>query len=303
MAAAPSAPIPRPAFSTVACPDWPLEQVVAAAAQFGFVGVELRSDVDQPRRFASDPALTDPLKIRRLFRHHGVAPAALATGLRFDQPVRPPVIGWAIADTDHPLRPGRRAIDLAAAIDCPLVRVFAFELTAGHSRRRVVHRIAMRLRDLADRARAAGVQVMLENGGSFCTAADLAELLDAADALSLGACYTPSVARLAGEDPLHGINVLGDRLLAVRLRDRRDGRPVPLGTGDEPCAAVVGALRDRGFQGPLIVEWDYAWIAGLPPPESVLPAAAERLWTWLARADSTRTTTPRDVPVAAWLAR
>lgn len=272
-----------PAFSTVACPEWPLERVLSAAGKWGYERVELRTFGDESTGFASDPALTGANKVRSLVREAGVEIACAATDLRFDDPIRPPVIGLVIGDQEREVRRAKDAIDLASSIECPLVRVFAFEF-GSERRSSAIRRIAARLAMVADHARNTGVRIALENGGSFPTAALLCGILDEVNNPLLGVSYSMSVAHAAGEDPVRGINVLGDRLWLARIRDLRRGRPCAIGDGDLPCRAFAAALAASGFGGPLVVEWDRAWVPGLAEPENALPGAIERLYSWAGEA-------------------
>src|SRR5690606_1814955 len=116
----------KPAFSTVACPDWTLERVFRTAAEYGYEGVELRTFGFGSTCVACDPARTATEKIQALSEETGVRIATLATGISFEAPIRPPVIGRVISDTERPQREAKRMVDLAVAINAPFVRVFGF---------------------------------------------------------------------------------------------------------------------------------------------------------------------------------
>ncbi len=267
-----------PAFSTVACPEWPLEVVAAKASEFGFLGVELRSFGDASRSFASDPALTAPEKVREVFRQRGVDIVSLATSARFDGKVNPPVIGWAISDTERPVRFAQRAVELAATIAAPLLRVFGFELPPSERRASAMDRVVTRLKKVVDAANRTGVRVAIENAGSFRTSDELIELIDAVGGPLVGAMYNVAVAHEAGEQPADGVEKLGARLLGVRVKDLRDGKPVLPGEGGTPVRAALAGLARRRFTGPVIYEWDRAWMPELAAPEVVLPRAAKLLF-------------------------
>jgi sugar phosphate isomerase/epimerase len=267
-----------PAFSTVACPSLTLEAVFELAASSGFPAVELRTFGDASRSFACDPALTAPEKTRAWAERSGVALAMLGTGRRFDAPIVPPVIGNVFGDPDRPAREAKHDVDLAASLECPLVRVFAFESPAAERPAATVERIAHRLTQLADHAHRTGVRIALENGGSFCRAAEIATIIDAVNSPLLGACLNIAVSSAAGDSPAAAINALGPRLFSVRIKDLRAGRPVPLGEGDVPLRAAIDALRARGFSGPVVFEHDAAWLPGLDAAAAALPAAARTLF-------------------------
>lgn len=272
----------KPAFSTIACPDWTLDRIADAAREYGFEAVELRTFGPASRTLAGDPALTDEAKTRRLFRSSGVEVLSLATSLAFDAPIRPPVIGLVISDHEKSVREARAAIDLAVAIECPLVRVFAFEVQPRDRRSAAVSRIASRLRAAADHARNTGVRIALENGGSFPTGAAIAEIVDRVASPLVGACYSLASAASAGEPVRHGVAALGEKLWAARVKDHRGGVPCALGQGDLPAREFVQVLAASGFAGPLVYEWDRLWLPELAPADQVLADAARTLTQWAA---------------------
>lgn len=274
----------KPAFSTLACPDWTLDRVGAAAQEYGYEAVELRTFGPASRTLACDPALSDEAKTRRAFRARGVEVLSLATSLAFDEPIRPPVIGLAIADHERPVREARRAIDLAVAMECPLVRVFGFEVPGREKRRAAIARIVRRLRAAADHARSTGVRLALENGGSFPTGADIAAVIDEVGSPQLGGCYSLGPAAAAGERPRDGLGALGERLWLARIKDAKGGRPCRLGEGELPAREMAVALAGAGYDGPLVFEWDRLWLPDLAPAEEVLPAAAAAMTGWITEA-------------------
>lgn len=271
----------KTAFSTVACPDWTLDQVAKAAAEWGFDGVELRTFGPGSTQFACDPALTAPEKVRRILSESGVDAAVVASSVGFGEPIRPALIGRVISDTERSVRDAKAAIELATKIECPLVRVFGYEYPAKEKRKSAVRRVVERLSLAADAARNTGVRLVLENGGSFNTAGEVMELIEEVGSDLVGAAYSVGVGAVADEEAAEAIGVLGDRLWVCKLRDRdEDHRPCPIGDGELHCAEAVAALAQSGFAGWLVLEWDRAWVPGLASAEAMLPAGLERVFGW-----------------------
>lgn len=267
------------AFSTVACPDLVLPAVARMAGECGYHGVELRTFGYDSREFACDPGLTDPFKLRTVFADAGVTAACIATGVSFDAPIRPPVIG-RVLDTEASVRRAKMAIEIAAQAHAPFVRVFGFEY-GREPRARALNRIVERLTLVADACRNTGVKVVLENGGDFGTSAELIEVIDRVGSPLLGACYSAAVAVQGEEDPVAGAAALGERLWIAKVKDSlADGRPCLPGDGVVPCRELITSLAGRGFEGWAVFEWDRAWIPSLAPAEQVLPEAAKRMTEW-----------------------
>ncbi|QOI99469.1 MAG: sugar phosphate isomerase/epimerase [Phycisphaeraceae bacterium] len=275
------------AFSTVACPDWTLERVASAAREGGYLGVELRTFGYGSTSSACDPALTSPAKVQGVLRGAGVELACVSSSCRFDAMVTPPVIGWVIGDPEASVREGREVVELAHGLRCGMVRVFGFEYPARERRARAIDRIAGRIWKVADIARARQVRLVVENGGSFTSAAGLLELLDAVDHPSVGAAYTFAAGALAGDTPYAAVNALGDRLMLAKLKDYRGGVPCALGDGENDAETAVRALASSGYTGWVSYEFDRAWVPGAGEHGAgdlgeVLARSAERVYGWSA---------------------
>lgn len=268
------------AFSTVAMPDWTLERVIDLAARVDVDGVELRTFGDCSDHFTPEPCLSSFPKIRSLFADAGLVPACLATSITFDAPVKPPVLGRLWTDYELPVKHTKRMIEVATQIECPMVRVFGFELPARESRRSGLRRIVDRLQLAAACARNTGVRLVIENGGSFPTAEDLAEIIDRTASPLVEAAYSPAVAQAVGEDPIDGVDLLGDRLASVKIKDFAGTTPVLIGRGEMRCQETVARLGQRGFGGWIVVEWDRMWLRQLAEPEQVIPQAVDAVAEW-----------------------
>ncbi|MDX9910791.1 MAG: sugar phosphate isomerase/epimerase family protein [Phycisphaerales bacterium] len=276
------------AFSTIACPEWTLSRVAEAAEGLDYSGVELRTFGTGSTSVASDPALTDPAKVLDVMASRGIAIASLASSVRFDEPIFPPVIGRIFGDNEKSVRACKSIVDLAAQVECPSVRVFGFALQGGESRAALVRRVVERLTLAAATARHKNVRILLESGGAFTRVSELCEVIDRVGSDRLGVAYSVALAHFAGEDASAGLDVLldryGDDRVCVKLRDYHAGDQTPLGAGDVPVEAIVRRLADRRFAGWSVVEWDRLWEAPEIDAEAALRDAAEHIARWSARA-------------------
>ena len=268
------------AFSTVACPEWTLQRVAREGEAAGFNGVELRTFGSAGAQFACEPFLTDPAKIRTMMADAGLEIVCLATGLKFDDPISPPLVGHILFDQEKSFRACKHAIDLAAQLECPFVRVFGFERQGNECRKSALARINDRLGKCLDACDRTGVRLLIENGGSFSKASDLIEILDMADNNLLVASYSVAVAAQAGDNVEAGVRLLDDRLGALKIKDFSGTSPATLGTGTVPNSAAICAARCINFKGPIVFEFDRAWNASLGDPVAALQNAAPIMHQW-----------------------
>lgn len=230
-------------------------------------------------QFACDPALSASGKVRSMFEKAGVELVSLATSVRFDEPITMPQ--RLLGDTEKSVRELKGCVDLAIALEVPYVRVFAFEEHSGVSHNTTIATISERLFKAVDYARNSGVRILLENGGSFETAAKLSELVDRVDEPGLGVSYNAAVAAASGESMANGINVLGERVVNVKIQDMKHGVPCALGEGELNPQAAIAALTAANYGGWVTFEYNRAWSTGCEEPDAVLARSAKALFGWI----------------------
>lgn len=250
--------------------------------------MELRSVGDGGlNAFGCDPAMTDAGKVRGVIERAGVDLCGVATGVRFDAPVFPPVLGHVFAARYASVREGKRMVDLAAKCGAAFVRVFAYQVPGspapgvpGDTRWSALKRICSRLSMVCDHARNRDLRVLIENGGDFASFIDLVKIIETVGSPLLGACYDAAAGAASGDCPTEAVRALGPRLMMARVRDARGGTPCRLGQGGVPVKELVGALASSGSDAWVVYEWERAWLRSLAGAETVLPEAARLLHEW-----------------------
>lgn len=256
-------------FSTVACPTWPAGRVLDAVREFGYDGIELRTLGPGGAGLASDPALTDPDKTRRLYDDASIPIACLATSLSMHY--RKP------AEIEQALHAGRSCIDLAVKLGCPRIRTFGYHIYPGEQRHTGVQRVANHYMRLMAYAEEREIEVVVENAGSFARSKELWQLARLVEHPLFGICWNVANAASVGEGPGISVTTLNSRIRFARLKDLVVGEGagfVPLGQGTVQIERFVDLMCGIGYDGWFCVEWDKAWLPNLADAEQVLPAAA-----------------------------
>ncbi len=265
-------------FSTVACPDWSIEKVAEQAKAFGYDGIELRTLGEGSTKLASDPALSDPAKVRDVLAAAGVKPVCLSTSS-------------SLHDADAGASKGSfyeilKHLEMAAIIGAPMVRIFGQKVAPNETRNVVLQRIASRVPALAEMAGDLGIELVFENAGSFSMAKEWWWLLNLINHPMVGLSW--NVANAAAADPNErgggmAVTMLHSRIKIVKVKDLKIGEGsgfTPLGEGDCNIPLFLKKLRGIGYEGPISVEWDRLWLPSLAPAEEYLPDALARLKKW-----------------------
>jgi sugar phosphate isomerase/epimerase len=267
----------RIAFSTIACPSYGPEQMAEAARAYGYDGVELYAAWG--RTLTPDLLAPEITRVRRALR--GVAIVCLnsfATLGALDERER--TASEASLDL---------AIELAAALECPLVKAFGGDVPDGVSRERVALAAAALLARADARAEPLGVACVVETHDGFCRGRDLAALLALAPAAT-GALWDVHHPVRMGETADETDDAIGARVAHVHVKDAIASgdrwRFTALGEGALPVPELLTKLARRSFDGVVSVDYEKLWYAELDEPERSLPQHAAVLRKEIAAAEA-----------------
>ena len=259
-------------FSTLACPQWSVETIVHNAVAYGYDGVEWRGGPDGHIKPSSSKK--DRVVLRNAMQVAGLMSLGITAYSSFvsEDPTE------RQKNTDELCR----YADLAAEIGAGHVRAFLGELPAGVlPPPQMFAQIAKCLLEVADYAHSLGVTIAIEPHDNFVRSSSVVPVLQQAPHPALKVIWDVGNTYAAGESPLEGYSVLGDRLAYVHLKDGwgrgDDWRLGPVGAGEVPLSEIVEFLLKNGFTGALNVEWEWAWHPELDPPEIALPHAAKMI--------------------------
>jgi sugar phosphate isomerase/epimerase len=255
-------------ISTLACPDWSLEQVIDACVAAGVSGVELRGlgpeiDVTRLREFTLDLGLT-----MQLLARHGIVLPCFATSVTL---LSPSAQRWQeMLDEAH------RYAQLAARTGTRFIRIFGGALPKGTDRMEVLPVLQRHLRQIVKICRSHGAQPLLETHDAWSTAAAVRELLHEFDPDEAGVLWDVEHTTRSGETPGDLVEALRPYLRHVHLKDSLfvDGTNIPklLGEGDLPVDDAVRCLRAIGYDGWICLETEKRWHPDVAPaPEVSIP--------------------------------
>lgn len=285
-------------FSTLACPDWSWDDILAKGYEYGFDGVEVRliqRDTELLKRgeFAASEL---PKRVEELQKHNFQV-CGLASSVRFDY-AEPEVRGEQV-------RIGKGYVDLAKQLGARFVRVFGDVLTGDQTaREQTMGSIAAGLRALGEYGQEKSVAIIIETHGDFSDSRLMQELMERVNHPNVGVLWdTHHPWKFFGEPLAETWKRLGrwvrhthwkdsgrrargsksaeqvtaDEAARKLMSGHRPADYVLFGEGEFPAAECMGVLKAAGYDGWFSYEWEKAWHPEIEEPEVALPPFPERM--------------------------
>ena len=272
-------------FSTLACPNWQIETIIARAAGYGYDGIEWRGGAQghvQPHMPAAQKDL-----LRQRSSESGLMSFAVTAYTSFTSD--------SAEERQANLDELQRYVDLAAELDAPYVRTFLGVLSEGTNLDASIYeKISSCLNKATEYADSVGVKIAVEPHDNFVHSSSILPVLSRIEHSALRVIWDIGNAYSAGEDIEETFGHLKDRLAYVQVKDGK-GRGASwqlcsVGQGDVPLSQAFERLVANGYEGALSVEWEYAWHPELDPPEIALPAALQSVRNLLEKIESDQIT-------------
>lgn len=248
-------------FMTFSCPEASLAEALEMAKRFGYDGLEPRISAGHSHgiELESDAAAREA--VRRQAVASGVALCCLATSCKYADPA---TAADQVSET-------LQAIDLAADVGAPRIRVFGGQLPEGRTRGESVDLLVESLKQVADRALERAVTVCLETHDDWCDPAHVAEVVGRVDSAAVAVNWdVMHPVRAGGSTMDAAFEALRPWIRHLHVHDgtcRRDKlKMVPIGEGDFDHKRVIELLKTIDYDGYISGEW-IKW----EPAETHLP--------------------------------
>lgn len=254
------------AFSTLACPQWSIEQAIQAASDYGYDALEWRLADGELITATLSEQIRDRLVAATRARHLPVITLDTSCRLLYnDEPQRLATLDEATA-----------MLQLAHDLGAPAIRVFGGDPAPHVTMAASMAAAAAMLGAIAERARSFGVRVLVETHDALWShTSNTRTLLDTANMSNTGIIWDVYHTCRAGESPAGAAQILGATIASVHIKDGRqtaDGWQLCLpGEGDIPLGQIFRALHAQNYQGPFCFEWEKLWHPELAAPEVALP--------------------------------
>jgi fatty-acyl-CoA synthase len=254
-------------FSTIGCPEWGLNEILATAKDFGYDGLEIRGigrDIYAPdiREFNTDHLENTMIKIKNMGLE---IPIFSSDAKIYDR-----------SYTSKALKEAKDYIDLAGRAGVRNIRVLGDG--TPHPENAVDQGyISDMLSQLCDYAADKSVDVLIETNGFLCDSRKMSEVIEKTNKKNAGIIWDiHHTFRYGRENPGYTMNILGPYIRHVHVKDSviKDGGITEYrmaGYGDIPVLEAIKELKASGYAGYISLEWVKRWAPDLREPGIVFP--------------------------------
>ena len=257
----------RIAGHTMGTPESTLMEAIDLFAALGLDGIEIICADDYRCGINLTTLPAELLRIKRRAHEAGLQIVGIVPYTKDMNHAAAAARAQAVADLE-------RAVDIAAALECPSVRVFGGHEVPPDEHTSALGWLAGSLRAAGEYAQSAGIQLNVENHmDTMATSAEMTTaIVRAVDLPNVGILYDQANLNFMGqEDHVTAIAMQGSRINHVHVKDfywhGTERVAAVLGKGIVLWMEIVGALTELDYAGFYSLEYERRWFPEqLPPP-------------------------------------
>lgn len=247
-------------FSTLGCTEWSLEEILAVARKYEIEALEIRGiDGEMDNRKIEVLKDENTNQTTALWAQHHVTPWVLGTSCAFH----------TLEKYQAAMNEGKAAIDIAARLSIPYIRVFGNNLVgeSEEERRECMARVSQGIGELCSYASNTNVSVLLEVHGDYNKIETLDPVVKPlANHPHFGIIWDIAHTSAYREEWPQFYQTFRSLIRHVHIKDRLIDRPVLTlpGEGELPILPIVRTMLNDGYSGCFSLEWEKKWHPELP---------------------------------------
>lgn len=258
------------AFSTLGCPEWTLEQVLACAQENGYAAIEVRGlagemNIAQMEAFKPENLAATLEKLRA----RGLVISDLGSSASFHDADK----------AEENYQTAKAELAQCARCGIPYLRVFGNEI-GERDEAQTLARIASHLKRLCADAKGTDVAILLEIHGEINTAERVCTIMEQVNDEKLGILWDIEHSdKVYGDDFTPFYRAIKPWIRHVHIKDsyftpEGERKLCAVGAGRLPIVKIVNTLIADGYDGYFSLEWEKKWHPELDEPETAFPAYA-----------------------------
>lgn len=254
------------AFTTLGCPNWDLDTIIAKAVEYGYDGVDFRGYLNELDIYKTPEFSTYIEDTRQKFQDASLKIPCFSSSVR--------LFTISEQDLENHLNELEQYAKLCRYFNTPYIRVFGGGI--GEVDRTTAINIAIKnLQKMLKIAKDYNVELLIETHDDWTESKSIAAIINKvrSDHLSvLWDVHHPY--RTVQEDPVDTLEKLAPWIHYTHWKDsyikedtERGYQLCLMGEGDVPLQQIYHLLSEKGYNGYLTLEWEKKWCPEIEEPE------------------------------------
>ena len=232
------------------CPDWSLDEIIAAMKRHGYRGLEPRVEWGHACGIEADMSPDQRRETHRRMQDEGLDICCIATGVRMAEPDKK-------KRAQH-IEDLKRHIDLAADLGCGLVRTFGGQRARDREWQYVVDYVVEGYGEVVSFAEERGVIVLMETHDDWCSSPPVRAVVEQVGHAHLKVLWDFMHTQRVLEKPGESFSMLAEHVAHLHAHDGQyiEGKMQvgALGEGAIDHQTPLHLLEEAGFAGYFSVE-------------------------------------------------
>jgi len=237
-------------FMSFSCPESDVKEFIHTAKQYGFDGIEPRIDAGHKHGIEPGVSASFLQSVKEMAVDNGVKICCIATSCVFANP----------ETLDKNFTQAQQALDIAAELDAPVIRVFGGQIPKEMSREESLDCVVEALTKLSDYAASRRVAMCVETHDDWCDPEWVAKIMQNVSNPYIAVNWDIMHPVLtAGYTMTNAFNVLKKWIKHVHIHDGIKSEKglvlVPIGEGIIDHATALKLLCELNYDGYISGEW------------------------------------------------
>lgn len=261
------------AFTTLGCPQWDMDTIIARARQYGYDGVDFRGfqgelDLGLFPEFTSD---IHDLALR--FQDASLSIPCLSTSIIANTP--------DTAETQKNISETEKYCRMAARLHTPFIRIFIGRLK-NQTLDQAIPTVVLNLKAIAELGKDHGVTILIETHDDWIQSEVIRRVMEEVGHPNLGIVWDLlNLYSVTHEAPEQTWSQIGSWVKNTHWKDSvgmgSEFKYCLFGQGDFPIQKFDAFLQKNGYSGYYTLEWEKRWHPEIEEPELAFPAFSVKI--------------------------
>lgn len=259
-------------FSTLGCPGWSWDEIIASAKDMGFDGIEIRGIGNEIFAPKAQPFLDKNIETtKQKIKHLNIEICCLTSSC---------VIGNE-KNAASIMHEAGQYVSLASRLGVKYIRVLG-DKAPQPSSDVDIKSVIDHYNTILKEAKKHDINVLVETNGVFANSQTIGRLMKNVEFDNCGILWdVHHTYRFFNEDPQYTFDSIGKYIKHVHVKDslieESSVKYKLLGQGDIPVKAALTILKNHGYDGYVCLEWVKRWCSELEEPGIVFSHAINYL--------------------------